>query len=99
MAYPDPKGDGDKSMPGKRRSRPDGWSDASGGPHDMAKSGLTESQSPGTQTKRPSENRLQPAPYPCVGIPLLSTQLPGCGRYPARVYEEMSGAPKSCCYV
>jgi hypothetical protein len=37
MAYLDPKGKGDKSMPGNHRSRPDVWGGAVGGPRDMAK--------------------------------------------------------------
>jgi len=40
MAYPDPKGDGDKSMPGKRRSGSGVRDDAPRDPRDMAKAGL-----------------------------------------------------------
>jgi hypothetical protein len=44
MAYPDPKGNGDRSMPAKTGDRVQAkWSDAPGGPHDMAKAGLPES--------------------------------------------------------
>jgi hypothetical protein len=46
MAYLDPKGKGDNSMPGNRRSCPGVWGVAPGGPRDMAKAGLPESQSP-----------------------------------------------------
>jgi hypothetical protein len=49
MSYLDLKGEGNSSMTGNRWSRPDGWSDAPGGPHDMAKSELTKPQSPGMQ--------------------------------------------------
>jgi len=49
MSYLDPKGEGNRSMTENRRSRPNGWSDAPGGPHDMAKSVLTKAQSPGMQ--------------------------------------------------
>ena len=42
MAYLDPKGAGDKSMPGKRRSCPDVRSDASRDPRDMAKAELPD---------------------------------------------------------
>jgi hypothetical protein len=51
MSYLDPKGEGNSSMTENRWSRPDGWSDAPGGPHDMAKSGLTKPQSPGMQKR------------------------------------------------
>jgi hypothetical protein len=40
MAYLDPKGKGDKSMPGNHRSRPGVWGGAVGDPRDMAKAGL-----------------------------------------------------------
>jgi hypothetical protein len=42
MAYPDPKGDGDKSMPGKRRSGSGVRDDAPRDPRDMAKAGLPD---------------------------------------------------------
>src|SRR5918911_133837 len=51
------------------------------------------------ETEHPPESRLKPAPYPCNGIVGLSLHPPGFGRCPARAFEEMSWAPKSCCYV
>ena len=46
MAYPDPKGERDNRMPGKRRSGPGAGTGASRDPRDMAKAGLLEPQSP-----------------------------------------------------
>src|SRR5450759_2099633 len=42
MSYPDPKGDVDKSMPGKRRSGLGVRDDAPRDPRDMAKAGLPD---------------------------------------------------------
>ena len=98
MANLDPKGEGDGSMPENRRSSPSGRIVAQGGPHDMAKSGLTEPKSPGWNRTH-AGNRLKPAPHPCSDIEGLSGHPPGLGRCPARAFKEMSWAPKSCCYV
>ena len=46
MAYPDPKGDRNNRLPGKRRSCPGVWGEASWDPCDMAKAGLLEAESP-----------------------------------------------------
>jgi hypothetical protein len=62
MADLDPKGKGDKSMPGNHRSCPGVWGDAVGDPRDMAKAGLLEAQSPGDESSRPPERRLKPVP-------------------------------------
>jgi hypothetical protein len=62
MADLDPKGKGDKSMPGNHRSRPDVWGGAVRGPRDMAKAGLLETQSPEDGSSRPPERRLKPVP-------------------------------------
>ena len=64
MAYLDPKGEGDNSMPGKQRPCPGVWSGALRDPRDMAKAGLPESQSPEDASCRPPERRLKPAPRP-----------------------------------
>jgi len=37
MAYLEPKGEGDKSMPGNRRLGPGAWDSVSGDPRGMAK--------------------------------------------------------------
>src|SRR5438067_2585074 len=46
MAYLDPKGEGDKSMPGNQWPGPDVRDGVLGDPRDMAKAGLPEPQSP-----------------------------------------------------
>src|SRR4029450_8739894 len=64
MAYLDPKGEGDESMPGKRRPCPGVRGGASRDPRDMAKAGLPEAQSPDDACNHPPERRLKPAPRP-----------------------------------
>ncbi|MGH3874052.1 MAG: transposase domain-containing protein [Pseudonocardiaceae bacterium] len=67
---------GDKSMPGNRWSRPGEWSDAPGGPHDMAKAVLPEPQSPVVSRSHPPESHLKPAPSPCARIEVARRNLP-----------------------
>lgn len=55
MAYLEPKGEGDSSMPLKRRPCSDVGGGASRDPRDMAKAGLPESQSPVDGWSHPSE--------------------------------------------
>ena len=62
MADLDPKGKGDKSMPGNHRSCLDVRDGAVGDPRDMAKAGLLEAQSPEDESSHPPERRLKPAP-------------------------------------
>ena len=62
MAYLDPKGEGDQSMPLKRRPRSGVGGGASWDPRDMAKAELFESQSPEDGRSHPSETRLEPTP-------------------------------------
>ncbi len=62
MAYLEPKGEGDSSMPANRRSSPDVRGDAAGDPRDMAKAGLLEAQSPGDGSSHPPERRPEPVP-------------------------------------
>src|SRR5207253_94265 len=58
MAYPDPKGERNNRMLGKRRSCPGVRGEASRDPRDMAKAGLPEAESPEDVTIRLSERRL-----------------------------------------
>ena len=51
MAYPAPKGQGDKSMPGNQRPGSGAWDGALGDPRDMAKAGLLEAQSPAMELR------------------------------------------------
>jgi hypothetical protein len=62
MADLDPKGKGDKSMPGNHGPCPGVWDGAVGDPRDMAKAGLLEAQSPEDGSSHPPERRLEPAP-------------------------------------
>jgi hypothetical protein len=62
MAYLDPKGKGDKSMPANHGLCPGVWGSAVGDPRDMAKAGLREAQSPEDGSSHPPERRLKPAP-------------------------------------
>jgi hypothetical protein len=62
MAYLDPKGEGDESMPGKQRPCPGVRGGALRDPRDMAKAGLPEAQSPDDACSHPPERRLKPAP-------------------------------------
>lgn len=64
MAYLEPKGEGDSSMPLKRRPRSDVGGGAPWDPRDMAKAELPESQSPVDGRSHPSETR-RPKPTPC----------------------------------
>ena len=83
MAYLDPKGEGDKSMPGKRRPCPGVRDGAPGDPRDMAKAGLPESQSPDDAKSHPPERRLKPAPCPAIGIVQRPPQPPERGAMPS----------------
>ena len=95
MAHLDPKGDGDSSMLGKRRSCPDVRSDASRGPCDMEKPGLVESQCPEDANIRPPERRPKPAPHPASAFFRGWCNLRDVERSPVRGFKEMNGTPKS----
>ena len=58
MAYLDPKGEGNNSMPEKQRPCSGIWNDALRGPRDMAKAELPVSQSPEGETWHPPERCL-----------------------------------------
>ena len=62
MAYLEPKGEGDKSMPENQRPGPGVRDGALGDPLDMAKAGLPEAQSPEDAFSHPPERRPKPAP-------------------------------------
>ena len=95
MAYLDPKGEGDNSMPGNRRPGPGVRDGALGDPRDMAKAGLPEAQSPEDASRHPPERRLKPVPRPASGIHRCRRNLRDAERCPVRVFKEMSGPPKS----
>ena len=96
LAYLDGKPRGDKSMPGKR------W--PSGGvqggvlrdPHDMAKAGLLEVQSPAVRVRTLRNDawnrcRVMPRYEPEIGASPRDAE-----PRPARAVKEMSGRPVSC---
>ena len=95
MAYPDPKGERDNSMLGKRRSGPDAGGEASRDPRDMAKAGLPDSQSPEDAMHRPPERHPRPAPRPATAWSVGRRNLRGVERCPVRAIKEMSGTPTS----
>src|SRR5262245_20751721 len=88
MAYMDPKGEGDNSMPLKRRPCPGVTGGASRGPRDRAKAGLPESQSPGDGRSHPPETdarcRRRALPWPCATV---LGQPPGRGAMPSEGIE------------
>jgi hypothetical protein len=95
MAYPDPKGERNSSMPAKRRSGPGVRAGVSRDPCDMAKAGLPKSQSPDDETRRPPERHLLPAPRSATTSFAGCRNLRGVERCPVRAIKEMSGTPTS----
>ena len=99
MAYLDPKGEGNNSMPGKQRSCSGVRNDALRDPCDMAKARLPEPQSPGDASRRPPEKRPKPAPHPVSAKNGGRRNLRDVERCPMRAFKEMSGEPKSRYFV
>ena len=95
MAYPDPKGERNNRMPGKRRSCPGVRGEASRDPRDMAKARLPEAESPEDEKAHPSERHLLPAPCSAMAFLQGCRNLRGMERCPVRAIKEMSRTPKS----
>ena len=95
MAYPDPRGERNNRMPGKRRSSPGVRGEVSWDPRDMAKAGLPEAQSPEDAKIRPPERHLVPAPRFATASLAGCRNLRSVERCPARAIKEMNGTPKS----
>jgi Domain of unknown function (DUF4277) len=95
MAYLDPKGEGNNSMPGNQRPCPGVWGGALGDPRDMAKAGLPESQSPGDVTKPSAGKTPVTGAVSCIGMVMWPVHLRDAERFPVRELKEMSGTPKS----
>jgi hypothetical protein len=95
MAYPDPKGERNSSMPGKRQSCSGVRGEVSRDPCDMAKAGLPEAESPEDVKKHPPERHTIPAPRSVTAFFVGCRNLRGVGRCPVRVIKEMSRTPKS----
>ncbi len=83
MAYLDPKGEGDSSMPGNQRPCPGVWGGALGDPRDMAKAGLPESQSPGDATSSSAGKTPVTGAASCIGMVMWPVQPPGRGALPS----------------
>ena len=77
MAYLDPKGEGDKSMPGNQRPCPGVWGGALRDPRDMAKAGLPESQSPEDASSASAGKTPETGAVPCAGMSKWPVQPPG----------------------
>ena len=97
MAYLEPKGEGDKSMPGNQRPGPGVRDGVLGDPLDMAKAGLLETQSPEDASSHPPERRMKPAPALRRSGRTLRRNLRSQERFPVRAFKEMSGSPTSGC--
>jgi hypothetical protein len=95
MAYPDPRGERNNRMPGKRRSSPGVRGEVSWDPRDMAKAGLPESQSPDDVKMRPSDRHPIPTPRSATAWEGGHRNLRSVERCPARAIKEMSGTPTS----
>ena len=95
MAYPDPEGERNNRMSGKRRSCPGVRGEASRDPCDMAKAGLPEAESPEDENSHPSERHPLPAPRSAMTCFQGRRNLRGVERCPVRAIKEMSRTPKS----
>jgi hypothetical protein len=95
MAYPDPKGERNSSMLGKRRSCPGVRGEALRDPRDMAKAGLPEAESPDDAKIRPSERHPLPTPRSATASFACCCNLRSVERCPARAIKEMSRTPTS----
>jgi hypothetical protein len=76
MAYLDPKGEGDQSMPGKQWSRPGVRDEVLRDPRNMARAGLPEAKSPEMQAAIHRKDARTGA-VPCAGVPLSPAQPSG----------------------
>ena len=95
MAYPDPKGERNSSMPGKRQSCSGVRGEVSRDPCDMAQAGLPEAESPENAKIRPPERHSIPAPRSVTASFACCCNLRGVERCPVRAIKEMSRTPKS----
>jgi hypothetical protein len=82
MAYLDPKGEGDKSMPGKQCSCPGARGEALRDPRDMAKAGLPDIPISRRCKITSAGKTPETGATPCIGIGGWPTQPPECGAMP-----------------
>ena len=95
MTYPDPKGERNSSMSGKRRSSLGVGLRRRGTRVIWRKLDCLISQSPEDAKKRPPERHLLPAPRCATASYKGCRNLRSMGRCPARAIKEMSGTPTS----
>lgn len=87
MAYLDPKGEGNNSMPLKQRPCSGVGGGALRDPRDRAKAGLPESQSPGDGRSHPPEMTPGAGAAPCSGFVPWPGQPPGRRAMPSEGIE------------
>jgi hypothetical protein len=93
MAYLDPKGEGDQSMPGKQRPCPGVRARAAAGPAEYGESWIARSQI-SSRCKPPSTGKTsEPVLCPVSVSHICRRNLRGAGRCPVRVFKEMSWPP------
>lgn len=95
-AYLEGKPVGDKSMPGKRWPAGGVQVGVPQDPHDMAKAGLLEAQSPVVKVRTRRNDVCNRCRAMSRREPVSRGNLRGAGRRPMRVVKEMSGRPTSC---
>ena len=95
MTYPDPKGERNNSMPGRRRSCLGVRVTRRGTRVIWRKAGLPKSQSPDDETRRPPERHMLPAPRSATTSFAGCRNLRSVERSPVRGIKEMSGTPTS----
>jgi hypothetical protein len=96
MADLDPKGEGDKSMPGKQWPCPGVRGGALRDPRNMARAGLPKAKSPDDASRHPPARRPKPVPCPALVFRMSRRSLRGTGRCPVRAFKEMSWPPTFC---
>lgn len=95
MAYLDPKGKGNNSMPEKQWPCPGTRNGVLRDPSDMVKAKPPKAQSPEDATSRPPERYLKPAPCRVSESAPIRYNLRGAERFPVREFKGMNGTPKS----
>ena len=93
--YPDPKGEGDHRLPGKRRSGPGVGLRRRGTRVIWRRLDCLIAQSPADAKKRPSERHLLPALCSATASCWGRRNLRGAERCPARAIKETNGTPTS----
>jgi hypothetical protein len=93
MADLDPKGEGDKSMPGKQWPCPGVRVRGAAGPVEYGESWIARCLI-SRRCKPPSTGKTsEPVPCPALVFRICRRNLRGAGRCPVRVFKEMSGPP------